>query len=499
MNKILSLLTVAGSLLVFVPKALAAFVYQTPGEFLTSGDFNGDGVPDVLVLDKLTGNARVGYGSLNGTLTWSSPLVTGVENPTGCAAGRFQQTGHDTIAVTAPDFNRVNLVDLSNPAAAGAPVTVTPTGTGPHTLVALADPAGGAAPPYNSLLAASSFNTPKAELLDLLSLNSGAATPAGEFSESGPFDQGNALQLAPVPGTLAAGIISVATNESVTIYTPAGDGVTNFVATNTTLDIWQFTNNPAIMLSLTNLAVGSAYTYGLFTGDTLPRFLFYVPGQSNVTIEPLTNRSGVFAFGAPINVSFGQDVQGVYLSILSPTASPMGARSSSLPTASKACLCRTERLSLPLLMEPARSPRAMCSRASSRWAARNWPCWTLLAGSSSSIHAQVVKFNGVSFANLSSGNLPSVSTNTSRANLWLFEYEPFVNSNPVFISSLNDPDWTDNGNLAVSGTISVSTEHYGGTSVGLTNPVIINLGATPAGAAFALPNQVHQCHFAFQL
>ena len=48
-------------------------------EFLTaSGDFNGDGVIDVLVLDKITGNARVGYGDASGNLTWSAPLVTGV-------------------------------------------------------------------------------------------------------------------------------------------------------------------------------------------------------------------------------------------------------------------------------------------------------------------------------------------------------------------------------------------------------------------------------------
>jgi hypothetical protein len=47
--------------------ANAGFVYETPTEFLTSGDFNGDGIPDVLVLDKATGNARVGYqdGSSN--------------------------------------------------------------------------------------------------------------------------------------------------------------------------------------------------------------------------------------------------------------------------------------------------------------------------------------------------------------------------------------------------------------------------------------------------
>ena len=132
------------------------FVSETPTEFLTSGDFNGDGLADVLVLDKLTGNARVGYQDAAGVLTWSAPLVTGVENATGCAVGPLLQTTRDAVAVTAPDANHVNLVDLSATNAAGTPVLVTPGGLGPHTLVALANPLGGLPPAYNDLLAASS-------------------------------------------------------------------------------------------------------------------------------------------------------------------------------------------------------------------------------------------------------------------------------------------------------------------------------------------------------
>ena len=54
-------------LLVGIPSR-AGFVYETPAEFLTSADFNGDGIADVLVLDRATGNARVGYQSPGGTL-----------------------------------------------------------------------------------------------------------------------------------------------------------------------------------------------------------------------------------------------------------------------------------------------------------------------------------------------------------------------------------------------------------------------------------------------
>src|SRR6185295_8915918 len=67
--------------------ARSAFVYESENEFLTAGDFNGDGIVDALVLDKLTGNARVGYQNPAGTLVWSASLPTGPDNVTGCAVG----------------------------------------------------------------------------------------------------------------------------------------------------------------------------------------------------------------------------------------------------------------------------------------------------------------------------------------------------------------------------------------------------------------------------
>src|ERR1039457_980817 len=226
------------ALLLWSATVQAGLVYETPAEFLTSADFNGDGIADVLVLDKLTGNARVGYANASGALTWSAPLITGCENVAGCAVGRFLQTTRDAVAVTAPDFNRANLVDLSATNSAGAPVPVTPAGLGPHTLVALANPLGGATPAYNYLLVASSLNNAPAERLDLLSISAGVATPAGQFAESSSFERGNALPLSVTPATFAAGLVR---------------------GTNDALHVWQFTNSPSVMVALSNLPPGSDY------------------------------------------------------------------------------------------------------------------------------------------------------------------------------------------------------------------------------------------------
>src|SRR4051794_23419909 len=106
--------------------ARAAVVYETPSEFITSGDFNGDGSVDALVLDKLTGNARVGYQSPGGALVWSSPFASGIENVTGVGIGKFVATNRDAIAATAPDFNRIALLDVPNPGSNSLPAFVLP-------------------------------------------------------------------------------------------------------------------------------------------------------------------------------------------------------------------------------------------------------------------------------------------------------------------------------------------------------------------------------------
>ena len=81
--------------ILFVTLALAfaargGTVYETQREFLASGDFNGEGIADVLVVDKVTGNARVGYANSAGALNWSSALPTGVDGYARRAVANFR-------------------------------------------------------------------------------------------------------------------------------------------------------------------------------------------------------------------------------------------------------------------------------------------------------------------------------------------------------------------------------------------------------------------------
>jgi len=457
-----SLIVAALGLCAAVHPCAAAFVYETPNEFLAAGDFNGDGVPDVLVLDKITGN-RVGYGDANGVLTWSAPLATGVGGATGCAVGRWLQTTRDAVAVTAPALNCVNLVDLSGTNSAGAPVIVTPLGLGPHTVVPLANPQGGVPPAYNDLLAASSDNANSAEQLDLMSINAGVGTEASRYGESGPFDRGNALQLSVTPATFAAGLAR---------------------GSKDTFDVWQFTNAPSVMLSYSNLPSGSDYAFGNFNGEILPRFLFYLPGGSNVTVVSLLQSNGQFNFGAPLKVSLSEVVQGVFYESLGTNGSALilfsnGIQGLSLPG------------SAPVLSSIYGSGAGAAGNVFTGVVPLGNEALALLdapPGGTSSVHAQVVRFDGTNYTQLSSSNLPSTTARNTRANVWLFETEPFVNRQAGFIASFNTPDWSDSVS-GLPGSLNVVAEDDGGAGAGLGTGATNNLGAPPGGSAYGLPNQ----------
>ena len=265
--------------------ANAAFVYDTGGELLTSGDFNGDGATDILVLDKSSGNARVGYLDINGNLSWSAPLVSGVENVTSVAVGNFLTANTDAIAVTAPDFNLVNLVSLANSNSAASPVTITPTGLGPHTLVTLPNPLGLAGPIPPTLLVADADNNSAVEKLELLQISSGAASAAGSFPETGYFDRGNALFIPPPNSpNLAAGLVRGSTDR---------------------FDILQFTNRRRRNSDFVSrsCAGGGDYVSGTLTANCCPASFFINPALPTRNVVSLMTNSGALAFGPNILVS----------------------------------------------------------------------------------------------------------------------------------------------------------------------------------------------------
>ena len=447
--------------------AHAEFVYETPSEFFTSGDFNGDGVADALVLDKLSGNARVGYSDGLGNLTWSAPLVTGVDNISGCAVGHFKQTARDTLVVTATSLNRVQICDLSNTNAALSLGTSTQSGIGPHSLASLASPFGSPPPPISTLLIASSQNDNPPEQLDIVTnFPIGFASSAGQFPETGFFERANAVALSTNSPTLAAGIARGATNDA--------------------LHLWQFTNSPTAFLALSNLPPGSDYAFGIFNGEPLPRFIFFQRGGTNLSIYPLLQTNGTLLFGPPISVAASQPVQQVYYLQLGADGSALlefsdGVQGLRLPGGVATFSAKYH----AGIGAAGNVPTGVVPLANGQFALFDAP-----PGSAASVHGQVLQFDGTNFTQLSAANLPSVSARSTRANVWLFQLEPFVHRDAGFIASLSAPDWSDSVN-GLPAALNAATESDGGTNAGLGSVVTSNLGTPPTGATNGLPNQYH--------
>jgi predicted secreted protein len=452
-----------------MPAALASFVYETGAEFISSGDFNGDGLPDVLVLDKVTGNVRVGYQDNLGALNWSATLVTGVAQVSGCTVGHFLNGTRDALAITAPDLNLVYLFDLSNSNSAAPPVVVTPPSLGPHALTGLAAPFSGVPLPFASLVVAGSLNDAPAERLDLLMLNAGGVTTSLQqtsVSESGAFERLNELQL-------GAGTLSVAV------------GLAR--GSNDTLRAWQYTNYVAsVAFSRSNLPPGGDYVFGAFNNEALPRFVFYVSGQSNLTIQPLEQTTNGLDFAAGFQVSFTQAVQRVFYTQLRGDGTLLiqfgdgmvGARPSS----------GGNTLSNIYRFGPDTAGNVLTAAVplgDGRFALLSAP-----AGGGASAHAQVFQFNAGTYVATNSSDLPARTTRSSRANVWLFDAEPFVNDQPGLIASLNGGDWIT-GLSGLPGALLAQTESDRSLTSGLGNDATNNLGAVPAGSAYGLENQYH--------
>jgi len=449
--------------------ARAGFVYETPGEFLTSGDFNGDGIPDVLVLDKATGNARVGYQDGNSNLVWSAPLPTGVHSPAALTVGHFRDTNQDAIAITSVELNRVHLLRLADPTNAPDPAILTPVSQGPDFLVGLAAPFGSVSNFDWLEVGLSANNTDEGltllELYDFVG-DAGAAYQDGGAEQS-YLASGNSLILGSDPVTYAAAM-ERGTNDTFTILSPPDEFAT--------------------LASQPGLQSGTAYAFGNFNNEPLPRFLFYVPGQSNIIIQALVATNGGYVFDVPISLSFTEAVQGVFILTRGTDGSALiqfgdGVQGLRLPGGS------------PVLTGTYNSGTGAVGNTFTGvvpLVGGNFALMDAPPGSTSAAHAQIVNFNGANFTPVSSGNLPALTTRSTRANLWLFQAEPFVKDNPGFISSLNAPDWsicaTNSGSA-----IKAVTEMDGGPALGLQNPTNTNLGAPPAGAAWAVADQYRDC------
>ncbi len=444
----------------------ASFVYETPTEFISNGDFDGDGRIDALVLDKITGNARVGFQNASGALVWGAAKPTGVAQVGSLAVGRFVQTNRDAIAVTSLAWNRIHLLDLSS---SNAPIVVQPAHVGPNLLVGMDAPYG-TTTPFSSLAAGSQADyDPGVSLLDLFAfIGDNLAHFQDQLAAEGHLTSANSLRL--------------------------GVAVTDFVAgmrrgSNDTFAAHSYANQTNTLYRV-ELHAGTEYAFGKFTwsrdGQTTPGLLFYVPGESNIIAHRVIETAGSFALGAPTITSFTSAIQRVYY--VNEGVSGFGIVQFGDGAVGVRPAGTNDELHVTYGFGVGTSGNVITA-----FAPLGIGKFALLSGGSntfSSAQSQVFTQSGTNYVQTSSNALPKTTANGTRANVWLFANEPFVNSNPTFVASLSGGDWITSL-TGLPGSVSVVAEVDRGVTNGLGNPAPQNFSSLSLNAAYGIANQYH--------
>jgi Tol biopolymer transport system component len=449
--------------------SFGSFVYETPAEFTSSGDFNGDGRLDALVLDKATGNARVGFQDASGALTWSPPVPTGVAQAGSLAVGRFIETNRQAIAVTSLELNRIHVLDLSSPSNAPAPLVFRSPHAALTMLVGLEAPYGASGLPAQHLdWTAAGTHDPGITLLDLLlySIGDGLAVFQDQIVAPGYLESGNSLELGGAASTVVAGMAR---------------------GSNDTFAAYSYVNQSNVLYRV-DLHGGTEYVFGRFRWgrdtETAPGLFFYVPGESNIIAQRVLETANGFTLSAPTITAFASAIQRVYyvdegtngVGIVQFGDGAVGVRPAS----------GSDQLEVTYGFGAGAAGNVMTGvvpLGSGKFA--------LLSGVSntfSSAQAQTFTKSGSNYVQTSTSTLSKTTSNGTRANVWLFAREPFVSANPAFVASLHAGDWISSVS-GLPGGVSVVAETDRGVTNGLGNPTSQNLASPSLNATYGIANQ----------
>ena len=271
----------AGAVLVLasIPQAgwsaetASPFVYETPREFFAEGDFDNDGRPDAVIVDKDTGKYRLGYQTAPGLFSWVDCRPSTLKGVTGFTLGKLFADKPLGLAFTSPDANQIALVEASSPTAPGRPLAVPFSASlGPNTIVAVDIGGSGNDPALMDFFVGSIYNSPDANLATMLRNNGTDFPKTAEATLTGAAGKGNRLTLKKGQPELLCVIVSE----------DAGDA----------LHVEDLSSGkPVDAATISGLPAGSEYTAADFRRTGTLDFVLYKPGQNTVTVRPVISAS----------------------------------------------------------------------------------------------------------------------------------------------------------------------------------------------------------------
>jgi len=443
---------------------------ETPAEFSGRADVDGNGLPDVVIVDKASGTVRISYQTAAGVFSWDETKASGIGGVTGVTAGRLLGTASDALAVTSPEANRINILA---PAFGSVPVpkTVFVPNVGPNVIVA-SNLSGTIA--ADDLWVGSAFNAaPQTGSFDQFVNN-----PAGTFSlnsnrhlSTGLFTSANAVTLKSGLGGTFAYMERMSASDTLRVISAAQAGA-------------------PVKITLAGLSAGSSYLIAPFGNSSLANVLTWKEGQENFKSRRVSE---------PVAGSFtvsGTTVFPVYFPIGQLLQVPTGATTSRLLAISVDGLFAVgfDFDGTVLSDQTEILTAAPGERFTGAVAIPGYDGFHLLSGSAGdgrTTGSRYMKWDPTSakFADVGGTTFGAAGKRSGAGNVLVFSGEPFVSPNAKIIARLNTRDWSSGVAPLPPAALNVTGEIFDGNASGLHSPQQAGLGSPPAGATHVLLNQ----------
>lgn len=461
--------TCLASMLVSMSSYGGGFVSESATEFHSTGDFDGDGREDQIIVDKATGTYRIGYQLVVDVFTWTQPRGSGLTEITGCAVGKLRPpsvgvTARDALAVTSGPANRIAICSAEDAFLASNPVDVFPANRGTFTVVATDIGGAGNSPDYDDLLAVSWWNGINDYKFETIR---GGATHPTEGVSSSPYQwaSGNAVKLQ-VGGNPVVG------------FTSRGEAGGRFRFYNPMF-------NPVEQVS-NNLFVGpeTQWVSGFFGGSNFATLLEYERGSTQLHTHAVSfvannyNLANAVTFTMAGSLDFAVVLDG-----------PSDTRILLILDAGQAVqILDFDGVNAPVVAMTIFAPPGLEFTGATAVAGGHLQLYSGAIGSGRSTQFDYYKRSGVTYALQQTGNLAVPLLHSGRRSLLVFSDEPFANLDARLLASLPGGDWTSDGGL-LPGNLVFTAESFVSSTAGLGNPQSIDLGSPPMGATWAMPNQ----------
>jgi hypothetical protein len=431
----------------------AAPVYETTREFTASGDFNGDGIQDVIIIDKPTGLYRIGIRSTAATPTFVDSRPTGAASLACASLGKLNGTAADSFAVSSLTLNRVQVLS--------------PSGTGYTEPRCIFDITSGASPtPEDDIAIAVGDDPTLPSAIREIRSNAGTWSIIDTGNcPGGPAGFGNPLRTT-VGGTALFGFMQ---NNIFNAVNPNGASFTQVITSTAMPANTQFVSVP-------------------FESPNMD-LVFYVPGSADVRVRRITASGPNWVLGADDVTTFTatvaqivpvQDISGIRMLVRFDNGN-LALYSYTLAAGFGA----------PTDIVPAGVTGVLTGLVPISGSAGFLALYAPAEGQPSS--------TAVSFANSGTGwaqtgitTLPMVSSYSSYANILLLSNFPFRQDNPLLLRSYHSGDWSTS--VTVGGgpfNVNAQVASYLGQSTGIGNSSAQIVGVATAAPTGTAVNQLH--------